>query len=847
MKQARFLSLLLAIQLSAADFESGAIPTEAKSEAAVPEKSEKKKNAKKSPKRNKWEDLSLKDLFPDRPFFGPSASSTAFSFDGRYAAYLWRPYRERRHGPDLWLLDTKGRKTRRITKVSVMARFQENTRKVKEDRIKKARKQEGGKKKSDAAEKKRKESGDWVSEKDALDKKAPRYAGVRSFSWSPKSHELLFLSEGDVYLFRVKDGSITRLTESKAPEQGVSWLPDGKGYTYLLQGGLFKVDFGSHLIQELDPKLPKGENPIKYAMSPDGKRVALLTKKTEASPPPRKVGIVSYRDRFSKVKEVPRRLPDDPQPKETYTIYVYEPENPFHEEFKLTKLFRRTQTEPRDYISAPEWSPDSTRVTFAVFEQETGVVQVLEAVLPPGKSGKSEKSGKNRAGKLKAAEKGKKKELSARVVCRFLHTGGPNTPYMIRPAYAYDSRRIVLITELSGFRHLYLLDPLYETLQPVTSGSFEVYPFALSKDHKLVFVTSTKEHPARHEIYRVRLDTKSMERLSPRNGYYERAAVSNDGKRVLSNFVCYGRLKELVYFEEGDKKLTVLTKSHPPKAYEVTKPIPRFFTYKNRHGQTIYGSLFKPDDWTPRDKRPLLVHVYGGPLGERKMVTDGSYSPDGYFFAYYMAKKHGYVTCTIDPRGVSGYGGLFEKSNYGRVGRPQVEDLVDGVKWFVENQGVDPKRVGIHGWSFGGFQTQMCLYTAPDVFACGIAGAGPTEWQNYNSWYSTGTIGPSRTGHPDLEKYSLLPLAKNLKAKLLLVHGMEDSNVLYQDTVRIYRELLKNGKETLVELFLDPTGGHGLGGDVKKLGRFRKYEEFLLRNLGRGKPAPRRGPRKLSL
>jgi dipeptidyl-peptidase-4 len=153
------------------------------------------------------------------------------------------------------------------------------------------------------------------------------------------------------------------------------------------------------------------------------------------------------------------------------------------------------------------------------------------------------------------------------------------------------------------------------------------------------------------------------------------------------------------------------------------------------------------------------------------------------------------------------------------------------VRYLIEHHNVDPHRVAIHGWSFGGFQTQMCLYTEPEVFKCGIAGAGPTEWENYNSWYSTGTIGESRAGKTDLAKYSLLPLAKGLKGKLLLVHGMEDSNVLYQDTVRVYAELLDAGKETLVELFLDPTGGHGLGGHVKTLNRYRKYEEFLLRCL----------------
>ena len=136
--------------------------------------------------------------------------------------------------------------------------------------------------------------------------------------------------------------------------------------------------------------------------------------------------------------------------------------------------------------------------------------------------------------------------------------------------------------------------------------------------------------------------------------------------------------------------------------------------------------------------------------------------------------------------------------------------------------------------SFGGFQTQMCLYTEPDVFQVGMAGAGPTEWENYNAWYTTGTVGPSKKGSPDQKKYSLRPLARNLKGKLLLVHGIEDTNVLFQDTIAIYRELLKAGKETNVELFIDPTGGHGLGGDIKTLNRMRKYEEFLLRTIGSG-------------
>jgi dipeptidyl aminopeptidase/acylaminoacyl peptidase len=366
----------------------------------------------------------------------------------------------------------------------------------------------------------------------------------------------------------------------------------------------------------------------------------------------------------------------------------------------------------------------------------------------------------------------------------------------------------------------------------LTSGPFEVYPIDISKDRKWVFVHATKEHPSQTDAYKVCTKTGKMIRLTKEVGTHSSAAVSPDGTKVLVNMISYDKLKELIYIDTKAKTHKAITDSHPEKAHKFAEHKPEFFDYTNRYGHKLYGMMYKPDDWCKNDKRPVLIYFYGGPLGTRKMVTQGSYSSYNYAFPYYMAKKHGYVACTIDTRGNSGYAGVFEKANFGQVGKPQVEDLVDGVKHLTKNYGVDKEKVAIHGWSFGGFQTQMCMYLEPDVFPVGIAGAGPTEWENYNSWYTRHTIGKSEPGKATLKEFSLLPLAKNLKGQLLLVHGMEDSNVLYQDTVRVYRELLKAGKETLVELFLDPTGGHGLGGDVKTLSRYRKYEQFLMRTIG---------------
>jgi dipeptidyl-peptidase-4 len=1044
----------------------------------------------------KGEKLTLDRIFPEKSFFGPGARSMTFSRDGRFAAFLYRPYAERRHGNDLYVHDTVTGDTRRITSVGRMAQYQAEARKVQEDREKKAKKAgvslsllareqyqamrwteglivgdwdgqatgggaaiapgacevefneraaggfagqvriglvrlllksvevneaaatvkgkiddealkvkgelsltlAGGELRGDLkltqpeealtltltrrapAEPDKAKTGplgvlgaigerltlaDVVLADDAeinddkdgtpVKERAPRYGGVSSIEWSPTKHEMLLLAEGEIFLLTIdptewetpmtppklgapvegpppakeeapdpgapgdkpeddeqkedgaqeekaeKDdkvveedkadaqpegekpaadakpksttpkkpslapvtpyrGELTRLTRTRERETDVQYLPDGSGYTYLRSGALLRVSFGDHQIMQLDPELKDGERMVGYRISPDKRRLVFLANRGQTTGSrARQVTIVNYRDRFARAQDVSRHMPDDPWPESYTSVYLYDLRGHEKEDGKLERVFTRRVNGPRDVMRVPEWSPDSSLVAFAAYDQQTGHMKILEAGFKtekkPGEPAKAteppstppadqgEDGAKNDDTQQDAPQTEEKKEEepefkieNARVVYQFLHHGGPNTPGLVQPQYLPDSRRMVFITELSGFRQLHMLEPRYEQLTQVTSGKFELFPFYISKDNTTLFATSSEGDPNQEHVIKIDLQTLEATRLTSAPGVYREAAVRDDGSLVLAMHVDFGAPGELVMVRPGaEPTQTALTDSHPEEAHKLTKALPEYFTYENRHGQTIHGHMFKPADWTPADKRPLLIYVYGGPLQSfNKMATRGSYSAPSYFFARYMAENHGYVAVTIDPRGASGYGAVFEKANFEQVGKPQTEDLVDGARWLVKHHGVDEKRMAMHGWSFGGFQTQMVMYTEPDVFAAGIAGAGPTEWHNYNSWYSTGTIGSNQPGKTDLEKYSLLPLAKNLKGKLLLVHGVEDSNVLYQDTVRVYRELLKANKEVNVELFIDPTGGHGLGGDVKTIGRYRKYEDFLLRTIGKG-------------
>ena len=806
----------------------------------------------------------LESLFDeDETLMGPAARSMAFSHDGRYAAYLWRPFAERRHGNDLWLFDVETGEATRVTSVSVMEPFQKGAARVAEDRLEKHEKEETGEEKAEGswgeledamkgkppegeAEVDRKTIVDTIGEEDADDEDAPRYGGIQGFVWAPAANEMLISSGGDVYRHVIGgDDGLVRLTRTRTAEREVQYLPDGTGYTSLVDGALVRVRFGDHMVDQLDPQLPGGLTMRSYALSPDGNRVVFVASSGSIfRGGSRTVDIATYRDRFMKVRTVPRTVSDDPVAKVDSAVFLHELPTGDSEVGRLIKVYERKASGPRDVLQLPDWAPDSSSVTFSVFDQATSQVHILEADFEkdepaeePEVDGEmsSEKedaeSRADEAGELPGT--GELEEREARIAHRFLHTGGPNTPRMIAPRYLADSRRIALITEQTGFRHVHVLDPVYETLVPLTQGRYEVYPLGMNEARTHMFMEATKEDSACLDIYSLAFDSGELARLTERRGVHTNAAVSDDGAHVLAIHAAFGSPRELVHVANA-RDTKAITDSHTERTMEILAAKPELFAYENRAGQEIRGFVFTPEQFgAPKLKedetRPLLVYVYGGPLGTRKSVVEGTAQSSAYQFAQYMTREHGWVTATIDPRGQSGYGALFEKANFEQVGKPQVEDLVDGVEYLVQTHGADADRVAIHGWSFGGFQTQMCMYTEPDVFKCGIAGAGPTEWENYNSWYSTGTIGSSREGETDLGKYSLLPLAKGLEGKLLLVHGMEDSNVLYQDTVRVYAELLDAGKEALVELFVDPTGGHGLGGHVKSLGRFRKYEEFLLR------------------
>jgi dipeptidyl aminopeptidase/acylaminoacyl peptidase len=749
-------------------------------------------------------ELKFDDIFPRKSPFGQTATGLEWSPDERYLAYLWKPYGTR-GGLDLFLYDTTTDKAQRITTIETFRRF--------DRRIHKAIERY---KKDDEDEQKMLKMNDLdlreyrlKVKKENEDRKEPLpdYPGVSSVNWAPDSKSILFTYRGDIFRWTLGSDTPEPITQTADSEFQPRFTPDGQGFTFRRGGSIYRGRFNSPILEQLNPELPDRLQAADYVISPDGEK--LVIRVSNWQPATRQVQYINYRERFAKAVTVNRGVADD-EFKADFRVFVYD--------IAANRDLEKTDGKPwtaweykggkewQDVAIHPKpWTLDSKRFTFATW------------------------NGRTRDYELKVAHIDTKK---VDTIYRTKLDGEHSTAGMSDPFFTPDGKNIVFMTDQTGWRQPFLADPINQTARPLVVGNYECYPVAVSPDSQTLFVTANKERLTHEDVYAVRINTGEMERKTQRTGRYTGLRVSDSGRRMATFYRAWDSPNEL-YVLNGRQERPVTDSHNRAGIRQMIVSQAQEFSYQNRHGQTVYGFKFLPDGYKKTDKRPLFLYVYGGPLGRGNRVEVGLFNTTDYLFAQYLTKVFGYVTATIDPRGSSGYGSAFGNANWERPGQAQVEDLADGVKYFQKEYNIDPTKVGINGWSFGGWQTQMCLFTAPDVFTLGIAGAGPTEWQNYNTWYTNNVIGASPNAKPeDLDRFSLTHLAKNLRGKLLLVHGVEDDNVLFQDTINVYRRLLQYGRGPLVELAIDPTGGHGMNGDMDSRDRHAIYLTFLQKHWG---------------
>jgi dipeptidyl aminopeptidase/acylaminoacyl peptidase len=395
-----------------------------------------------------------------------------------------------------------------------------------------------------------------------------------------------------------------------------------------------------------------------------------------------------------------------------------------------------------------------------------------------------------------------------------------------------DNKRVWFLSERDGWMHLYTLDVSAEgaRTKQVTEGKWEIASAELAADGKKFYITSTENHPGERHLYTVSIDGGPRTKVTSMTGSNE-ATVSPD-QSMLGLVHSYSNKPPEVYVMPNTpgapaKQIT----TSPTAEWRAFKWIdPTVITFKARDGVDVYARLFTPEMiGAKRDpSRPAVVFVHGAGYLQNAHKYWSTYFRE-YMFHNLLASR-GYVVLDADYRASSGYGRDWRTAIYRHMGGKDLEDVVDGAKYLVAQEKVDPKRIGVYGGSYGGFITLMAMFTTPDAFAAGAALRPVTDWAHYNHGYTSNILNLPQKDADAYRKSSPIYFAEGLTGALLICHGMVDTNVPFQDSVRLAQRLIELRKENW-ELAPYPVENHGFTSETSWADEYKRILNLFEQNL----------------
>lgn len=383
--------------------------------------------------------------------------------------------------------------------------------------------------------------------------------------------------------------------------------------------------------------------------------------------------------------------------------------------------------------------------------------------------------------------------------------GGPGIDGYWSPGnvgWLADNEHVWFCSEESGYSHLYLVNIKTKQRRALTSGAFEISSLSLSRDKKRWYFTSNEVHPGEYHFYSMPLLGGARTRITSLVGENQ-VALSPDETMLA---IRYSKANEPweIYLQANKPGAMAqrITYSTSDEFKKYPWRMPEFITYSTRDGKQVHARLYRP----AKPNGAAVVFVHGAGYLQN---ANNSWS---YYFREYMFHNMlvdlGYTVLDPDYRASAGYGREWRTAIYRHMGGKDLEDVVDGAKFLVEQHGIDAKRLGVYGGSYGGFITLMAMFTTPDVFAAGAALRPVTDWAHYNHGYTANILNIPQADTLAYRRSSPIYFAEGLKGALLMCHGMVDVNVHFQDTVRLTQRLIELGKDNW-EVALYPVEDHG--------------------------------------
>jgi dipeptidyl-peptidase-4 len=388
-----------------------------------------------------------------------------------------------------------------------------------------------------------------------------------------------------------------------------------------------------------------------------------------------------------------------------------------------------------------------------------------------------------------------------------------------------DGKGFLWSSERSGYRHLYFFDVEGKQLAQLTTGEWEVSAIdAIDEPKGLVYFTATEKSPLERQLYRVAFDGTGFTRLTKDAGTHA-AVFSPNAAAFYDTYSNAATPQRQDLCRADGSRIAAINENKVAELADYHLSPTEFLTLKSRDGVQLNASIIKPPDFNPQKKYSVLVYTYGGPHAQ---VVRNVWGGANFLWHQLMAQK-GYIIFSLDNRGSAGRGHAFETPLHFRLGAQELSDQRDGVQYLKSLPYVDPNRIGIWGWSYGGHMTLHAMFEAGDDFKTGFAGGPVTDWRYYDSIYTERYLGLPQKNEKGYQDSSPVKYASQLKGKLLIAHGAGDDNVHYANTLAVINDLIEAGK--YVEVLAFPGRGHGVSDPPARRVLMRRVTQFFLDNL----------------
>jgi dipeptidyl-peptidase-4 len=390
-----------------------------------------------------------------------------------------------------------------------------------------------------------------------------------------------------------------------------------------------------------------------------------------------------------------------------------------------------------------------------------------------------------------------------------------------------DGRHFIHSSEKSGYNHLYLFDMDGKEVRQLTRGDWDVTAFyGADADGRNIFYQAADEMPMQRNLYRAAVDGSGSSSISSGKGWHN--AEFSTGMRFYINTYSDANTPPLVTLHDAaGKQIRVLKDNARLKGTiaEVKLPKKEFFRFDTRAVERMRGWMIKPNDFDPNKKYPVLLCIYGGPGSQTVMDEWGGTG----LMWHGMLAQMGYIVVSVDNRGTGARGRDWKHCTYQQLGQLETLDMMATARHLATLPYVDAGRIGIQGWSFGGYMSSLCITKGADLFKTAIAVAPVTNWRYYDSIYTERFLRRPQENAKGYDDNSPINFVDRLKGNYLLVHGMADDNVHVQNTMEMTEALVKANKQ--YEQFIYPDRNHGIYGGNTRLHLYTMMTDFIKRKL----------------